>query len=275
MTGHEELLQIATDIAAEAGELILRRRREGVEIAASKSSVEDVVTRADRESEQFIRERLLAARPDDGFLGEETGKEGGATGTSGLTWVVDPIDGTVNYLYDIPAYAVSIGVVEGEPDPATWTALAGAVVNPVLGEHYTASRGGGARLNGRTLEVNRGVAPNVALLGTGFSYTASRRMEQAAVLGALLGTFRDVRRIGSAALDLCSVASGRLDAYYESGLKPWDQVAGALIAAEAGATVAGFDGAPATTQLIMAADAPLLAVLERLLVEQGFATPTG
>jgi myo-inositol-1(or 4)-monophosphatase len=100
-------------------------------------------------------------------------------------------------------------------------------------------------------------------------------MEQAAVLGALLGTFRDVRRIGSAALDLCSVASGRLDAYYESGLKPWDQVAGALIAAEAGATVAGFDGAPATTKLIMAADAPLLDVLERLLVEQGFASSIG
>ncbi|HXH33163.1 MAG TPA: inositol monophosphatase family protein [Plantibacter sp.] len=275
MTGPAELLQIATDIAADAGELILRRRREGVEVAASKSSAEDVVTRADRESEQFIRERLLAARPNDGFLGEETGTEGGAVGTSGLTWVVDPIDGTVNYLYDIPAYAVSIGVVEGEPDPATWTTLAGAVVNPVLGEMYTASLGGGAHLNGRALEVNRGVAPNVALLGTGFSYTASRRMEQAAVLGALLGTFRDVRRIGSAALDLCSVASGRLDAYYESGLKPWDQAAGALVAAEAGATVAGFGGASATTQLIMAADAPVLAVLERLLVEQGFATPIG
>ena len=253
MTGHEDLLKIATDIATDAGELILRRRREGVEIAASKSSIEDVVTRADRESEQFIRDRLLAARPDDGFLGEETGAEGGSTGTSGLTWVVDPIDGTVNYLYDIPAYAVSIGVVEGEPDPATWTTLAGAVVNPVLGETYAAARGSGSHLNGRTLEVNRGVAPNVALLGT----------------------FRDVRRIGSAALDLCSVASGRLDAYYESGLKPWDQVAGALIAAEAGATVAGFDGAPATTKLIMAADAPLLDVLERLLVEQGFASSIG
>lgn len=275
MTGQAELLQIATDIAAAAGELILRRRREGVEVAASKSSAEDVVTRADRESEQFIRERLSAARPNDGFLGEETGTAGGSAGTSGLTWVVDPIDGTVNYLYDIPAYAVSIGVVEGEPDPATWTTLAGAVVNPVLDEMYTASLGGGAHLNGRPLEVNRGVAPNVALLGTGFSYTASRRMEQAAVLGALLGTFRDVRRIGSAALDLCSVATGRLDAYYESGLKPWDQVAGALVAAEAGATVAGFDGAPATNQLIMAADAPLLVVLERLLVEQGFAAQVG
>ena len=125
MTGHEELLKIATDIATDAGELILRRRREGVEIAASKSSIEDVVTRADRESEQFIRDRLLAARPDDGFLGEETGAEGGSTGTSGLTWVVDPIDGTVNYLYDIPAYAVSIGNPNTAPpvtqsSPARW-----------------------------------------------------------------------------------------------------------------------------------------------------------
>ncbi|MGG7466449.1 inositol monophosphatase family protein [Plantibacter sp. YIM 135347] len=268
MTGIDELLTIATDIATEAGALIRTRRREGVEVAASKSSAEDVVTRADRESEQLIRARIAAARPDDGFLGEETGAE---RGTSGLTWVVDPIDGTVNYLYDIPAYAVSIGVVEGEPDPATWNALAGAVVNPVLEETYTAGLGLGSRLNGRVLEVNRDVRPNLALLGTGFSYSAERRVEQAAVVGALLGTFRDIRRIGSAALDLCNVANGRLDAYYESGLHPWDQVAGALIASEAGATVAGLGGSPATRALVMAADEPLFAVLEGLLAEHGFA----
>ncbi|MFZ4893827.1 inositol monophosphatase family protein [Plantibacter sp. Mn2098] len=262
MTGIDELLHIATDIASEAALLIRERRRVGVDVAASKSSAEDIVTLADRESERLIRDRIAALRPNDGFLGEETGAD---RGTSGLTWVVDPIDGTVNYLYDFPAYAVSIGVVDGEPDPATWTALAAAVVNPVLDETYNAARGMGAHLNGRLLSVNRDVQPQLALLGTGFSYSASRRVGQAAVLGGLLGTFRDVRRAGSAALDLCNVASGRLDAYFESGLHPWDQAAGALIAAEAGAKVGGRGGGPATQDLVIAADESLYDVLEGML----------
>ena len=136
-----ELLDLARTIALEAGALAARLRSEGVEVAATKSTLVDIVTEADREVEQLIRDRIAAARPDDGILGEEGGATGG---TSGLTWVVDPIDGTVNYLYGFPHYAVSIAVVEGDPDPLTWTAVAGAVVNPAIGEVYEAERGGGA-----------------------------------------------------------------------------------------------------------------------------------
>src|ERR1700712_1090091 len=132
-----ELLALARRVAVEAGALAAKRRSEGVEVAASKSSLEDVVTFADREVEAFIRAALADARPNDGFLGEESTDQA-SPGTSGLTWVVDPIDGTVNYLYGIPAYNVSIAVVEGDPDPATWRALAGCVVNPAVGEGYTA-----------------------------------------------------------------------------------------------------------------------------------------
>ena len=128
------LLDVALPIALRAAELVKLRRSEGVEIAASKSSAEDIVTLADRESETLIRDALAEARPDDGFFGEESGA---GKGTSGITWVVDPIDGTVNYAYDIPAYAVSIAAVEGDPDPATWRALAGVVVNPVISEVFT------------------------------------------------------------------------------------------------------------------------------------------
>lgn len=140
--------------------------------------------------------------------------------------MVDPIDGTVNYFYDIPAYAVSIAVVEGDPDPATWRALAGAVVNPTNGETFTAEANGGSYLGDRMLEVNRDVPLSMALVGTGFSYLADTRARQAAVIHGLVSQVRDIRRIGSAALDLCAVAAGRLDAYYERGLNPWDHAAG-------------------------------------------------
>src|SRR5690606_24628028 len=150
MSTASELLTLATTIARSAAELAARRRTEGVAVAASRSSLEDVVTAADRETEALIRSLLAEARPDDGFLGEESGA---ASGTSGLTWVVDPIDGTVNYLYGIRHYAVSIAVVEGEPDPLTWRALAGVVVNPAIGEVFSASAGGGAFLDDRPIRV--------------------------------------------------------------------------------------------------------------------------
>lgn len=258
------LVEIARSVATEAGVLTRRRRSEGVEVAASKSSVEDIVTFADRESEALIRSRLAELRPNDGFYGEESGAE---AGTSGLTWIVDPIDGTVNYLYGIPQYAVSIAVVEGDPDPLTWRALAGAVVSPAIGETFTATVGGGAFLDGSAITVAPAVDLSQALVGTGFAYLADIRAEQALVLGGLLHRVRDIRRMGSAALDLCSVACGRLDAYYERGLSPWDHAAGALIASEAGARVGGMDGAPASREFILAA-APLLAArLEGLLRE--------
>ncbi|RUR03384.1 inositol monophosphatase family protein [Labedella endophytica] len=250
MTGLLELRDLAVTIAREAGELAARRRAEGVSIAASKSSLEDVVTEADREVEDLIRSRLGELRPDDAFLGEESGAEGGS---SGLTWVVDPIDGTVNYLYGIPDYCVSIAVVEGEPEPSSWTALAGAVFAPAKGELFTAAAGHGAFRGDERLAVNTGMSPALALVGTGFGYSAEKRVRQAAVVGSLIAEVRDIRRIGAAALDLCAVACGRIDAYYESGLNPWDQAAGVLIAQEAGARVEGRGGAPADREFTIAA----------------------
>lgn len=256
-------MSIARNVAVAAGELAARRRSAGVEIAASKSSPEDIVTLADRETEELIRSLLRDARPDDGFFGEESDAD---AGTSGLTWIVDPIDGTVNYLYGVPHYAVSIAVVEGGPDPTTWSALAGAVVNPAIGEVFTATAGGGAFLRDRKLRVAEAELP-LALVATGFSYSAERRVEQAEVVAGLIAHVRDIRRAGTASLDLCAVASGRVNAYFERGLKPWDHAAGALIASEAGARVGGFDGAPANSQFLLAAPPLLAATLEKLLRE--------
>jgi len=258
-----ELIEIASRVAVTAGALAAKRRAEGVEIAASKSSPEDIVTLADRETETLIRSLLSEARPDDGFYGEESDAD---AGTSGLTWLVDPIDGTVNYLYGIPHYAVSIAVVEGNPDPTTWTGLAAAVVNPAIGELFTATAGGGAFLGDRELHVAEAEL-SLALVATGFGYSADRRREQAAVVAGLIGRVRDIRRMGTASLDLCSVACGRVNAYYERELKPWDHAAGALIAREAGARVTGWGGAPAGGEFILAAPPRLAEKLEDTLSE--------
>ncbi|ASD20904.1 inositol monophosphatase [Cryobacterium sp. LW097] len=257
-----ELLTLAQETAMVAGELARRRRAEGVQIAASKSSPEDVVTLADRETEALIRGLLADARPDDGFCGEESTA---TAGTSGLTWVVDPIDGTVNYLYGIPCYAVSIAVVEGDADPASWSALAGAVRNPAIDELFSARAGDGAHLNGRALQVTSGVPLSLALFGTGFSYDSVRRTRQAKVLHGLISQVRDVRRMGAASLDLCSVAAGRLDLYYERGLHPWDHAAGALVATEAGARVGAFGADREGVSLLIAAAPDLYATAEPLL----------
>ena len=259
-----ELLNLARDVAVEAGALARRLRAEGVQVADTKSTLTDIVTFADRETEQLIRGRLADARPDDGFLGEESGAE---RGTSGLTWVVDPIDGTVNYAYGLPFYAVSIAVVEGEPDPLTWRALAGCVVNPVGGEVFTAAEGQGAHLDGRQIRVADSVEPGQALLATGFSYTPERRTAQASALSRYIASVRDIRRIGVAALDLCYVAAGRLNAYAETGLHPWDQAAGVLIAREAGARVTGWDGGEPSREFLLAAEPRLAEALEKILAE--------
>jgi len=262
MTETAELLDLAREAAVRGGELALRRRREGVQVAATKSSPEDIVTHADRETEELIRGILADARPDDGFLGEESEA---TSGSSGLTWVVDPIDGTVNFLYGLPFWAVSIAVVEGDPDPATWNALAGAVYSPSLDELYTAASGGGASLNGQPITVNRGVEPAMALVGTGFAYSAQRRVRQADVVSGLVDRVRDIRRLGAASLDLCAVAAGRLDLFYERGLNPWDLAAGALIANEAGAKVGGFAGRAAGSDLLIAAAPDLYGAVEPVL----------
>lgn len=257
-----ELLGFATELAREAGELAAQRRREGVSIAGSKSSLVDIVTAADQEVEDLIRSRLAAERPGDGFLGEESGA---GESTSGLTWVVDPIDGTVNYAYGAPNWAVSIAVVAGEPDPLTWSARAGVVYSPLLGELYAAAAGGGATLNGAAIRVADPVALEGALIATGFGYRAEQRVQDAELLRDLIGHVRDIRRYGAASLDLCAVAAGRLDAYYERGLNAWDFAAAALIAVEAGARVIGpGDGAP-SPELVVAGHPDVVANLTRYL----------
>ena len=270
-----ELLTLATSIAREAGELAARRRRDGVEVAATKSTIVDVVTEADREVERLIRNRLADARPDDGILGEEEG--GAQTGTSGLTWVVDPIDGTTNYLYGIPHDAVSIAVVEGEPDPLTWQDAVGVVFNPVSGELFSAEVGAGAVVStGSTTESIRVADPvplAEALIGTGFAYASEMRGVQGAIATRLLPKVRDLRRQGTASLDLCFVAAGRLNAYYERTLSPWDHAAGAIIAREAGAVVKGLGDAAPSRDFILAAEPQLAALLERELVAFGVAEP--
>lgn len=265
MAAHE-LLDIARSVAEEAGALAARLRAEGVEVAGTKSSPIDTVTAADRAAEDLIRGRLAALRPTDAFLGEESG---GTSGTSGLTWVVDPIDGTVNYLYGLPNWSVSIAVVEGEPDPGTWTALAGAVAAPMLGELYSASAGGGAFAGDRRLHVREAVPLDRALVATGFHYTQDIRTNQARVAQPLLARVRDLRRAGGAAIDLAYVAAGRTDAYFEQGLNPWDQAAGALLVREAGGVVRGIDEGGPTSRMVIAGQADVVDELHATLVELG------
>lgn len=239
-----DLESIALDVARSAGRLVVDERPDAVEVAATKSSATDVVTVMDQRSQDHLIARLREARPDDGVLGEE---DGGVSGTSPITWVIDPIDGTVNYLYGIPAYAVSVAAVVGDPTtPGAWRPCAGAVFNPVTDEMYVARAGAGARVivagKEQPLVPTSCTDLGQALVGTGFGYAAQRRERQGRLLLDLLPQIRDIRRIGSAALDLCAVAAGRLDAYYETGLNPWDLAAGWLIATEAGAAVGGLDG---------------------------------
>ena len=258
-----DLLALAVDLATEGGALALRLRRDGLEVD-TKSTPVDVVTNADRAVETFIRQRLGSERPGDGFLGEESTASGSETG---LTWVVDPIDGTVNFLYGIPQWACSVAVVEGT-DPATWTVHAGAVVNAVIGETYAAARGAGATLNGRPLSTSAPTALSTSLIATGFSYSAEQRAEQGASVAALLPRVRDIRRPGAASLDLCAVAAGRVDASAERGLSPWDFAAGALIAVEAGAVVTAAD-VRGGRRLVTAAAPAIAAEFAAAVVEVG------
>ena len=228
----DQLLKIATRIAHEAGAGALARvagpdARHALRADASaKSSATDLVSAADRESEQIIVTRLSEERPDDGILGEEGATRSSA---SGIEWIVDPIDGTTNFLYGHGSFAVSIGAYEGD------TGIAGVVFDPIRNETFAAVRGGGATRNGQPLHAPQDAPPlGEVLLGTGFHYLASRRLRQARLLIDVLPAVRDIRRQGAAALDICSVASQRLDAYYEAELQPWDIAAGLVIATEAG-----------------------------------------
>ncbi|GAB3600146.1 inositol monophosphatase family protein [Microbacterium tumbae] len=231
------LRELAIDIAREAGDLARVRRAAGVALAATKSTIADIVTEADREVEDLIKARLRAERPGDGFLGEESGAD---ESTTGVTWVVDPIDGTVNYAYGIPSYSVSIAAVSGGTDPESWQDIAGAVYGPALGELFSAAVGEGAWLDGVRLSVTREI-PAGALLATGFGYDPSTHDGDLATVRRVMPMARDLRRIGSAALDLSYVAAGRLDGFFERGLNAWDFAAGAILVREAGGEVSRFD----------------------------------
>ena len=261
-----DLRDLAERAARAAGTLIREGRPDRVAVSGTKSSPIDVVTAMDLAAEALLRRAILADRPDDGVLGEE---EGHVAGTSGLTWVIDPIDGTVNYLYGIPAYAVSVAVVAGPPNPQEWTVLAGCVHAVADGRTWSAYRGGGAFQDGVPIRANPPQPLAESLLGTGFGYRVERRRSQARVVAELLPEVRDIRRMGSAALDLCAVASGSLDLYYERGLQPWDLAAGSLIASEAGATVAGLRGCAADEAMTVAGPEPSVAALVRRLEWMG------
>ena len=225
----EELLELAVGLAREAGALLLERFDSGCEQAlASKSTPTDLVSEADLASEHLIRERLAQVRPADGFLGEEGG---GQDGSSGLRWIVDPLDGTVNFLFSIPQWCVSVAVADDRGS------LVGAIFDPCRDELFSATRDGAPMLNGVPVEASKRVDLASAMVATGFAYDARVRAAQADVLAHLIPRVRDIRRLGSAALDLAWTAAGRYDAYFERTVKPWDIAAGTLICERAGLTV--------------------------------------
>ena len=222
------LLEIAAGAAREAGVLLLERFTAKATGVGSKSTPTDLVSDADRDSEKLIVGHIRTHRADDAIVGEEGAAR---ESESGLTWVIDPLDGTVNFLFGIPIWSVSIAVEDQEG------ALAGVVFDPNRGEMFSAKRGGGAHLNGDPIEVSRRTDLAHALIGTGFAYDAGARVVQAEIVSRVLPRVRDVRRVGSAALDLASVACGRLDAFYEAPMEWWDRAAGVLLVREAGGIV--------------------------------------
>ena len=258
----DALLSLAVAVAADAAALLvegLGRARVRVD---TKSTGTDMVTEVDRASERLVVDALLAARPDDGVLGEEGTDH---LGTSGVRWIVDPLDGTTNYLYRHAGFAVSIAAsVDDE-------VVAGVVHDPLHGDVFTATRGGGAHRNGAAITVSSEDRLGHALVATGFGYDPERRARQAAVLARIISSIRDIRRMGAAAVDLCSVACGRVDAYYERGLHVWDHAAGGLVAAEAGAWVGGLRSPEIGDGVLLAAPPALLEPLRQLLVDAGAA----
>lgn len=230
-----ELADIARALAERAGTMALQGRRTTTVTATEKSTPTDMVTMWDTASERLIVEGLGRSRPHDGIIGEEGSN---TPGTSGITWHIDPIDGTSNFLYDLPTWAVSIGACDAHGP------LAGAVYIPVLNEMYVAARGAGATCNGSPIRASDRDDLSTAMVGTGFAYEPARRVRQGRVVGGIVGRVRDIRRLGAASVDICFVACGRLDAYFEEGLHSWDLMAAQVIATEAGAVATDFDGGP-------------------------------
>lgn len=262
----DELLMRAILSALAAGDMLVNERAGDLEVD-SKGAPTDIVTVMDRRSEELLADHLLSGRESDGIVGEEGAS---VEGTSGVRWIVDPIDGTVNYMYRLPEWAVSIAAeLDGE-------VVAGVVHAPALGETFVAGKGKGAALHKqgvqRKLVVNQAPSMDRALVATGFGYDVGRRTKQAEVVSQVIPRVRDIRRAGAASVDVCSLAAGRVDAYYERGLKPWDHSAAGLIASEAGATIGGLNGEPAGENFYLAAPEPLFSDLSELLTQLDAAT---
>jgi myo-inositol-1(or 4)-monophosphatase len=247
-----ELRELAEGVAREAGAQLLEAFAGPATGVSAKSSPTDLVSAADEAAEDLIRTRLAAARPSDGFLGEEGGDE---AGTSGLRWVVDPLDGTINFLFGIPQWAVSIAVEDEDG------VLAGVVYDPPRGELWAAERGGPPTLDGETVHASERTEHATALVATGFGYAAEVRRAQAAAIAELLPDVRDVRRFGAAALDLAWCAAGRFDAYFERGVKRWDVAAGGLLCECAGLAVETLPAAPPQGEGILVATQALIVTL--------------
>jgi myo-inositol-1(or 4)-monophosphatase len=260
----EELRLLAVELAQRAGELMLARQASGLSVAA-KSSATDVVTDADHAVEELLRTELARRRPADAVLGEEGG--GRDDQPSSVRWLLDPIDGTVNFMLGLPHFAVSIAAqLHGRT-------VAGCVLNPVSGNLFQATAGGGAFLGDRRLTGPRPIAVAEAVVATGFGYDPALRARQGAVVGRLLGRVGNLRRLGSAALDLCALAAGWVDFYYEGPLQEWDFAAGLLIAQEAGACTSGLYGRPPGPHLVAGGHPDQAPAFFDLLTELGAGTP--
>jgi myo-inositol-1(or 4)-monophosphatase len=245
-----ELVLLAEEVARSAGALLMQRPDSFT--FTEKSSAVDFATQMDQQAESLIVKSLLAARPDDGIIAEEGAAQ---SSESGITWVIDPLDGTVNYLYGLPGWNISIAAKNQEG------VIAGVVFAPTINSLWKATKGGGAYLNNKAIKCNDPVNLNLALIATGFSYDLELRKEQGARFQKLIPQIRDLRRNGAAAVDLCYVAMGAVDAYFESSLKEWDFAAGGLIATEAGALISGRTGGAPDGDMVVCAGPSLHAQL--------------
>lgn len=255
-----ELRDVAVALARHAGDMALHGRRSGPVTAHTKSSSIDMVTEFDKASEQLITQGLVERRPHDGIVGEEGAD---VSSRSGIVWHIDPIDGTTNFFFDVPMWAVSIGAVD-DLGP-----VAGAVYVPALGEMFSAARGLGATMNDLPLHARENSNVSDALVATGFSYDITQRPHHTQRVAQMLNHVRDIRRMGAAAIDLCFVAAGRLDAYFEENLNSWDLVAGQIIATEAGAVVSDFEGNLVRPEQVLASSAALHQSMVQLIAQCG------
>ena len=249
-----ELLKLAESVARAAGSHLMNRPSSFT--FTEKSSVVDFATQMDQQSEELIVKQILAVRADDGIIAEEGAAK---PSKSGITWVIDPLDGTVNYLYGLPGWNVSIAAKDADG------VLVGVVYAPSINGFWSAIRGGGAKYNGNKIKCNDPVTLDKSLLATGFAYDLNLRVSQGDTMAKLLPKIRDLRRNGAAAVDLCYVAMGAIDGYFEGSLKEWDYAAGGLIATEAGAVISGRGGKAADSDLVVCAGPGLHAQLLPLI----------